>query len=205
MKKLGIALIISCICISQAFAQVSSEGKRRIEEGKREELKTSEIYGAEAIEEIPEEKAVIDFEYFRMLLSRRVTYRFDGVAALALLIGIQETYPTIDDQVAYLMSSGIIPQRFHDNFKLDEPLRKGLAAYMFSKAIGLKGGIITRIFGMSERYAVQELVFQGVMYPGNVKDILNGKELVLLLSESTNYMLERSGESIDDMEEEEEG
>ena len=41
------------------------------------------------------------------------------------------------------------------------------------------------------------------MYPGNVRDIVNGKELVLLLSEASTFLLEQSGESLDDLEEEE--
>ena len=73
---------------------------------------------------------------------------------------------------------------------------KILCTYMFSKAFDIKRGVILSLFGMSERYALKELVYQGMMSPGNVKDIVSGEELISILTQTGDYrakMREREG------------
>lgn len=203
MKKTLFLCLILTLWATTSYGQQSNTVARRIEEGKRDSISLTEAQKPVEITETPAETSVIDFEYFMGLFKRYVTYRRDGVQAVALLIGLTEDYPAIEDQVSFMIDYEIIPRRYHDDFDLDQPLRKGLAAYMFCQAMGLRGGIITRVFGLSERYALQEVAFQGMVYPGNVRDILNGKELVLLLSEASTFLLKQSGEDIDELEEEE--
>ena len=66
-----------------------------------------------------------------------------------------------------------------------------LAAYMFYKALGIKGGLCLRLFGVNERYAVKELGFQGIMPSGNVNDIVSGEELVSAFTQATNYITKK--------------
>ena len=74
------------------------------------------------------------------------------------------------------------------SFDPNEPLRKGLAAYMFCKALGIKGGLAARVFGMNERYAMKELIFEEMMYPGDARDIVRGKELIVMVTRSAEYL-----------------
>ncbi len=73
------------------------------------------------------------------------------------------------------------------------PLRRGPTAYMFCKALKVKGGAILSLFGVSERYAVQELAFQGIMSAGNVNDIIAGDELALATMQAADYLAKIQG------------
>jgi len=62
---------------------------------------------------------------------------------------------------------------------------------MFAQAMGIKGGIVLRTFGLSQRYAFKELVYQGIMFPGNVHDVMSGRELIWTLTQAADYMAEK--------------
>ena len=73
-----------------------------------------------------------------------------------------------------------------------EPLRKGLFAYMLYSALDVKGGITLSLFGVSERYALKELVYQGILSSGNVKDILSGDELVTTTMRAADFIAKKN-------------
>jgi hypothetical protein len=62
---------------------------------------------------------------------------------------------------------------------------------MFCKALKIKGGILLTLFGVNQRYALKELVHQRVMSSGNVKDVVSGEELVLILTRAGIYMAKK--------------
>ena len=100
----------------------------------------------------------------------------------------------LDSQVAYLRENGLLSKRFREGFDPMEPLRKGPAAYMFLRALGIRGGIVLHLFGPGERYALKELVFQGMMSPGHVNDLVSGAELVQMMSQAAAYKVQRMPE-----------
>ena len=106
-------------------------------------------------------------------------------------MGVENKYIDLNSQIAFLKENRFLPKKIAQDFKPTEPLRKGLAAYIFYKALGLKGGIIIRVFGSTQRYALKELAYQGIMPSGNVNDIVSGDELISTLTRAANYLSEK--------------
>ena len=168
-----------------------TEDDRRVEEEKRESLRPTEAGALEEKKEAPQPIAPIDLVYFAELMPKRITFRYDACKALVILFGVEDQYIDLDSQVTFLREKGLLPKKFEREFNPMEPLRKGLVAYIFCNALEIKGGICLSLFGMSERYALNELVYEGIMASGNVKDIVSGDELVSALMQSVNYMLKK--------------
>jgi hypothetical protein len=66
---------------------------------------------------------------------------------------------------------------------------------MFAKAMDIKGGMTLRIFGLTQRYALKELVYQDIMLPGIVHDFVSGQELIWTLTQAADYMAEKQAHS----------
>ena len=183
-----IFFVILLILPSTLYSEVNEE--RRIKQGKITSLEPTEVpiaYG-KSPQPLPKEES--EDSYFQDLLSRKITYNKDACKAIVILLGVKETYADLDSQKAFLEESKIIPIKGRE-FDLEAPLYKGVAARMFCCALGIKGGLWLRFFGMSERYALRELVYEGIMFGGSADEIVNGQELVLMLTKAAEYAAEK--------------
>lgn len=190
MNRLLILILISMNLCQISLAQ-SPEDKRRVEEEKRQDLKLSEFYLPEAEPIAAQVDESDQNAYFSQLFTKEVAVLSDAYKALTILMGVGDQLSDPDSQYDFLVESGIAHKSIGTKANYDEPLRKGATAYMFAKAIDLKGGIILRSFGLSQRYAFKELVYQKIMFPGNVHDVMSGQELILTLTQAADYMAEK--------------
>ena len=189
MKKIIVLLVCFSLFPSLSVAETLEE-KRRIEEKKRENLRPSEVQ-IKVTKAAPSPRTPLDpsdIVYFADLMSKRVAFCYDACKALVVLVGVENEYINLDSQVAFLKKRNLLPKKHQSEFDPMQPLRRGLVAYMFCEALDIKGGLILRIFGMSQRYALKELAFQGIMSSGNVNDIVSGEELVLVFTQAVQYM-----------------
>lgn len=200
MKKLIIVLICLFLPFSLFAAETPRlEQKRRVEEGKRESLRASETHPESYPGEVSEEKLPppaktldrVDVQYLAELSMRNITYGYDACKTVVLLLGVENDYLDLNSQVAFLIDQGYLPKKYKDNFNPKEPLRRGLASYMFYKILDIKGGVILRIIGPTQRYAMKELAHEGILAEGNVGDILSGGELISILTQSANYLADK--------------
>jgi len=187
MRKL-IFLFIFCLFLPSPTIAQTARDERWIEEEKRESLRATET---EILEE--EHKKIpptdlIGLSYFEDLLSRRVASCSDALKTIIILLGVEDQYKEPESQISFLNEKNIIPKGIVKDFNPSQPLRKGLAAYMFCKVLKIKGGFWMRIFGLNQRYALKELVYEGIIFPGTVKDIVSGRELILILTKSAEYL-----------------
>ena len=169
------------------LAAESSVQDRRIEEGKRASLRPTEQVIFETKETAPRPPEV-DIAYFKELLSRRITSISDACNVLTILMGADIKQGDPDSQIAYLKEKKVFPKNVRGGISPNTPLRKGVAAYMFCAALDIKGGVIFTLFGLNQRYAMKELVYEGMLYPGDADDIITGKELVLLFTGAVDYL-----------------
>lgn len=190
MQKILVLALVVLQMGSYSWAQ-SLEDRRRVEEEKRMDLSSSEFYLPEAGEFGSSEVVPGQNAYFSRLITKEVADLSDAYQALVVLMGVDGQYPDTASQFDFLKGEGIIPKSVVQGSDHNTLLRKGAAAYMFAKTMGIKGGIILRIFGLSERYAFKEQVYQGIMYPGNVNDVMSGPELVLTLTQAADHMADR--------------
>ena len=191
-KALILALLILCIC--RLVSAQSVQDKRRVEEEKRQDLRASEYYLPETKPIKPEAVKEADAtrnQYFKGLVSKESVTMADAYRCLTILMGAGNRFGDPASRHAFLVENGILPKELVEAPHYDQPLKKGEAAYMFLKAAGIKGGIILRLFGVHQRYAFKELVYQGIMFPGNVHDVMSGPELIITLTQAADYMAEK--------------
>lgn len=192
---LGLPLAFS----SGAAQAQTAEQDRRIEEEKREALR-----GTVAAEQLltqptgPTERPAppvpqpFHVFYFATLAQNRIAFHYDAAKALTVLMGVDEEYIDLTSQIAYLEAKGFLPKRLRGAFDPMAPLRKGAAAYMFRQALGIRGGIALHLLGPSERYALKELEYQGILSPGNTQDLISGAELVQIMAQAVSYKVRHS-------------
>ena len=117
------------------------------------------------------------------LLQKRIAFNYDAAKAIIILMGVDEEYLDLNAQAAYLKDAGFLPNRLRDSFDPMQPLRRGLAAYMFQRALKIRGGIAWHLFGPTQRYALKELVHRGIMADGHVQDLISGEELIQIMGQ----------------------
>jgi hypothetical protein len=166
MKK--IALIFFCLLLMpvSVFA-ASAEDTRGIEEDKRKSLAPTEIqqYPATAAEEPGSDKE--NYAYLLELYNKKLSSVADACRAISILLGKDEQFVQKIDQQG--------------------PLTKGQAAYMLCQALEIKGGLWLRLLGLNQRYALRELVYEGIMFSGSVQDFMSGRELISTLNRAADY------------------
>ena len=124
-----------------------------------------------------------------MLAQKLIAYRYDAAKAMMILMGVDEEHIDLEAQVRYLQTHGFLPTQFRTSFDPMQPLRKGVLAYMLRQALSIRGGITLHLLGPSERYALKELGYQGLLSPGYVNDLVSGAELVQAMAEAARYKL----------------
>jgi len=169
---------------------------RRIEEEKREELKPTIEAGAPPT--VPSRAALqppvpipIPALYLAGLLRQRIVFRYDALKALVVLMDVDEEYIDLNAQVAYAQAQGFLPKHKAKAFDPMQPLRRGEAAYLFHRALGIKGGLALHLLGPTERYALKELAFQGFLSGGRVNDLVSGEEFVQLVTQAVESLSAR--------------
>lgn len=179
-----------------AFGQ-SREQNRRVEEDKRENLRASTsalpatAKDPQADFTLAPTPKILESIYFISLAKKRVAYRYDAMMGILIVLGLDEEYISLDEQVAFFQREGLVPSRYRESFDPMKPLRRGLAAYMFREALEIRGGIALHLLGSSERYAMKELGFQGLMSSGLVNDLINGQELIQTITQAANHLAKR--------------
>lgn len=172
------------------FAAPGPQDERRIEEQKRENLKPTEVHYQKKKKKQPSKAAPLqqeDIMYIAELSFRKVTYGYDLCKVIVLLKGVENQYIGLDAQVTYLKEQNFLPKNLQDTFDPMKPLRRGSTAYVLSKALNIRGGIFLNIFRESERYALKEMTYAGIMSSGNIHEIISGDELASTITRAVNY------------------
>ena len=185
--RIVLFVFLGFFVIFSAFSQ-NTRIDRRIEEEKRWTLQSAEV-AAGSLE--PANEAVNKNHsslYIKELFLKKIAYRYDLYKVIAIILGVESKYTDTDSQIEFLKTNKIIDESLPINFKLDKPLQKGLTAYLFCRALDLRGGILSRIIGLNERRAINELGFHGIISKGNVSDYISGKELIIILTRAANFI-----------------
>lgn len=191
LHRLLISILIIPLCLFPNLSAQSQSNERRVEEDKRKDLQATEksIDSSMEIKPFSRPKPMdpLDKIYFLELIMKKVTYHYDLCKIIPLLLEQGNKYITLDSQIKLLKKNHFLPRRLEKGFTPEAPLRKGVAAYVFSKVLGIKGGWNIRLFGQTEHNAINELVYEGIMPAGNSREILSGEDLVLMYTQAINY------------------
>ncbi|MBN1870976.1 MAG: alginate export family protein [Candidatus Omnitrophica bacterium] len=187
MSKKRFVFISAVLAITLGPCWVQAQEQRRVEQENRESLRTTEqrVIYEKSKRYVP--AAPMDTDYFQELLTKKTATNSDVCKVLTVLLGVEDVYSDISSQLGLLLKAGIISGVEAAQFDPEQPLSKGSAAVMFYRALGMKGGMWLTVFGETERYAIRELIHEGIMTQGSVDEIVSGKELILILTEAANY------------------
>jgi len=191
IKKILVTVIVCLVfypCVSPAAP--GPQDRRRIEEQKRESLKSTETRHQKIVAQQPVKKTPLqpdDIIYITEMSFRKVTYGYDLCKIIVILKGVENHYIGLDAQVAYLKEQNFLPKNAQDTFDPMKPLRRGLTAYVLRKVLNVRGGIFPRLFKGSERYALKEMTYEGVMSSGNIHEIISGDELSATITRAVNH------------------
>ncbi len=183
---IGIILLL-CLCVSVPVRS----GDRRVEEDKLKAFQATEITADPSKGKIPFSKPPpmdpLDRMYFVEIMMKKITYLYDLSKIISLLLEKENKYITLDAQIMLLRENHLLPRHLKKDFNPQAPLRKGVAAYVFCKALEINGGLGIRMFGLTEHSAINELVYEGILPAGNAKEILTGEELISIFTQAANH------------------
>jgi hypothetical protein len=127
----------------------------------------------------------------------------EALAALLLFAPADRTSPSSATQpatapssygarVAELKRRRLLPPEF--DAPADEAVRRGTVAYALCRALEIRGGVTMRLFGLSPRYAVRELVDLGIFPMSSPDQTFSGTELVGVIGKAEDYQRGGGGE-----------
>ena len=125
-------------------------------------------------------------EYFRNLLQVKDATIEDAIHATARYKGY-EGATDIDAEIEFLNKAGVTFPAAIKNIK-GEPLDKGSATHLLMRALGVKGGVMYRLFPGNQRYALREALDLGFLPADSiVSEKMSGADLLGLLVKVVEY------------------
>lgn len=94
----------------------------------------------------------------------------------------KDDYKTMVEE---LKSNQIMPANWQ--FSADCPITRRQMSLMICRALKIKGGIIPRIFGMTERYAYKECTYHNLISGGGETLYIDGLELVAIVHRMVHF------------------
>lgn len=136
-------------------------------------------------------------ELLRDVTPKETVFEGDAVKACAVLLGERQNATDLAACEARLRDRGVLTAT--DSYSPHRVLRKGFAAMVFARGMGLKGGWVARLSSLSggkmgPRAAYKELEFRNMVPPMGTQDLMTGGELVSLLKLSQNYVRQEAAE-----------
>lgn len=112
-----------------------------------------------------------------------------AVRAAAILAGERTRVDDLAACEVRLRDGGHL--RWRDPYEPKRMLKKGFAALLFARVLGLKGGWAARVAGMGPRLSYKELEFLDLVPPMGARDLMTGSELFALMRNSQDFAKSR--------------
>jgi hypothetical protein len=123
--------------------------------------------------------------YWHELANRPVTDNDDAFHGLLLYMDSHDDSTTYDQRVAALKSRGLLAESFSEPASM--AIKRGTLAVAIVKIAKIRGGWVMRLFGPTSRYAVKELVSDGIFPPSSPQQTFSGSEFVGIIGKIDDY------------------
>lgn len=125
--------------------------------------------------------------FLRELGAKREASRADCITAVAIALGMRRDVDPTPVLVEKLKKKGIFQEEDLDG-NIDEThlarsADRGFACLLFMRALEDEGGLMSRIFRSSQRYAYRHMEFRGMIPSGGPWVDVSGPELVALITQ----------------------
>jgi len=127
-----------------------------------------------------------DAEFFMSLGFKKDAMLGDGYRAVAILVRGSDDLKDAGKCRDALVEKKIAPAAWGLDAKA--PLSKGQLAYMICQACGIKGGVMMRLLGPTQRYCLFECQYLELMQGGADYQFCTGGELVSVIDRSDGYL-----------------
>jgi hypothetical protein len=123
--------------------------------------------------------------FWHELADEPVASNDQALRAILLYVDNKDDSATYEARVQALKSRSILPPGFYQPAVAG--VTRGTLAVAIMNLLHEKGGVTTRIFGPSPRYAVRELMFINVLPPSTPNQAVSGNELVGIIGRVEDY------------------
>lgn len=109
----------------------------------------------------------------------------DAMRGILMVLEGRDTAQTFGQRVQALRDKGILPAGA--DLEAGRAVTRGRLAYMICQACKIRGGIMLRVAGPSQRYCLRELQDRNMMREGFAQTPVNGMEFVEALTRAEAY------------------
>ncbi len=122
--------------------------------------------------------ADLEFEFWDELATRSVVTNNDAFYGLLLVAADSEDGPgaTYEERLAEAYQLGWISRS--TDLPPNESANVGTISRIICQLLDIRGGVTTRVFGLSERYCTRELVYLEILPPRTDNQSLTGLEFI---------------------------
>ncbi len=147
----------------------------------------SGIRPATAFTDLPpaETDVSYDAKFLYELSEKRYCTVDDVYRGMLYFIDGTDTADNFEQRTARLVMHEVIDKRW--THSPNSPVTKGRIGYMLARAIGIRGGVMYNITGASERYALRELSYRGIVIGTSENAQITGSEYVGILGRADDY------------------
>ena len=123
--------------------------------------------------------------FWHALTEEPVASNDQAFRALLLYMDGKDDSATYEARVTALRRRGMLPARFDE--PAESAVKRGTLAVAIMRLLDERGGLTTRIFGPTPRYAVRELMVLNVYPPSTPNQAFSGNELVGIIGRIEDY------------------
>jgi hypothetical protein len=123
--------------------------------------------------------------FWHVLAKRHLTSNDDAFHGILLYADGRDDCTSYDQRVALLKSRGLLYPQF--SHTADDAIRRGDLAVIICRVLDIRGGWIMLVFGPVPRYAVRELVYDGIYPPSSPQQTFSGTEFVGVIGKMDDY------------------
>jgi hypothetical protein len=124
-------------------------------------------------------------EFWHALGEKPVTCNDDAFHGLLIYVDGEDKSETYTGRVDTLKSRGLLSSRF--NAPATQAVDRGTLAVAIARALKIRGGLLMRATGTAPRYAVRELIYEGVFPPSSPNQTFSGAEFLGVMGKMEDW------------------
>ena len=118
-------------------------------------------------------------EYLDRISAQSHVGEAEAFQGVLMVLGVNRDM-TFEEAVKLLRQRKLVGEDW--DFRADRPITKGKVAYLFYKALSVRGGVTLTLLGPNPWYCLKELQYRGWMTPGMSYNSVTGMEFVAILA-----------------------
>ncbi len=149
------------------------------------------VKGVHAFEDLPaaEGEVASDAEFLFKLSEKKHCTTDDAYRGMLYFIDGKDTSGNFQERTARLAMRGVVDKNW--THKSNAAITNGRVAYMLARVLGVRGGVMYNLTNASGRYALRELVSNGIIKGQSEYSKVSGAEYVGILGRADDYRQEK--------------